>query len=663
MAQNATSEPQSKYDEGSETYLPVHSNPNNPWGTTLEEPWIQELGEYFCTHQSTRFTNTDMQWLFDNQLSSEVEQEWPPEQTLHISEALTIVTPLRDTATITAEIYNINGQLPPIYMQELHSKIYVAKTGEFDPPSCGFRVCNALTDERRIELLMDLRNIIDVDVRDPIFSLNSMKQGIHLFCRNVNIEYAFIHHELICSSSKENLQAVIDVFGEESGPQLIWTIITLGWTLMRSDNNHEYHMSSKIQRAIRTSIINVPLPPVRPPKYADFCPKHPGLTNTPPVWIVQTLFLALLFARYQGTREEYGFASMFHGVLIEAIRRIDYRLILQTFALDVKHAILHGGEVSMTPFELNLRLPFSEDTWYATSATEWAQLFMGIKEEAEPVSFLPMLKKSWNPHSTKILNETLPRGASIIMYGLISIARELSHREDNSLSSRSSNSLIWLGHKARRSFEIWEASWKKVPAPLGLKSFAWRDCLCVVRLAHTLYEISPMDLQTVAGKEVIEGKRRGAADYAQSKRKLRLWAKHDRASLGVSYAATLLQERLNEESPQTHCHHCLWCLYLACLICWNFGFALTKTTTFSRELVRDGQIMSMDRAEKQCREYLHVATNMHQEAGEQSMVILSKPCGMLIVVIEFLRARCEAGMIEESIECLNRLVGTSGSEQ
>lgn len=160
----------------------------------------------------------------------------------------------------------------------------------------------------------------------------------------------------------------------------------------------------------------------------------------------------------------------------------------------------------MTPFELNLRLPFSEDAWYATSATEWAQLFRGTTEVAEPVSFLPMLKKSWNPHSTKILTEALPRGASIIMYGLISIARELSHREDNSLSNRSSNSLVWLGHKTRRSFEMWEASWKKVPAPMGLKKFAWRDCLCVIRLAHTLYEISPVDLQTVAGKEIIEGK-------------------------------------------------------------------------------------------------------------------------------------------------------------
>jgi len=102
-------------------------------------------------------------------------------------------------------------------------------------------------------------------------------------------------------------------------------------------------------------------------------------------------------------------------------------------------------------------------------------------------------------------------------------------------------------------------------------------------------------------------------------------------------------------------------LYLACLICWNFGFALTKTTTASDELIADGNIVSLELAEKECREYLSAAVNMHQEAGEHNMLALSHPSGMLIVVIEFLKARCEAGIIEESIECLNRLIGISGS--
>lgn len=251
------------YDELPGGCLPVAHDSISLWSSTFEESWIQEMEEWrsdFCTHQSTRFADTDMQWFFDNQQPLDLEQESYPAQEPQPSEPSKAI-PLRDTGAITAEIYNVNGELPPVYLQELQSKVFVAKTGQFDPPSCGFRVCNALTDERRIELLMDLRNLTDVDLRDPIFSLNSMKHGIHLFCRNVNIEYAFIHHELICPSSQDNRQVIIDVFGEEPGPQLMWIIITLGWTLMRSDNNHESHMASKIQRTIRTSIINVKSPP------------------------------------------------------------------------------------------------------------------------------------------------------------------------------------------------------------------------------------------------------------------------------------------------------------------------------------------------------------------------------------------------------------------
>lgn len=262
IGQDVSAKMSDEFDEIPETCLPVPHDSFGPWTTGFEASWIQEMEEWrsdFCTHQSTRFTDTDIQWFFDNQQPLSLEQEKDSVQGSQSFE-YSKPTPLRDVSTITAEIYNVNGQIPPVYLQESQSKIFVAKTGEFDPPSCGFRVCNGLTNERRIELLMDLRNLSKVDLRDPIFSLNSMKQGIHLFCRNVNSEYAFVHHELICPSSPEHRQAIIDVFGEEPGSQLIWIIITLGWTLMRSDNNHEYHMASTIQRVIRTSIINVNLP-------------------------------------------------------------------------------------------------------------------------------------------------------------------------------------------------------------------------------------------------------------------------------------------------------------------------------------------------------------------------------------------------------------------
>ena len=264
IEQDVSAKMSEEFEENPEACLPVTHDSFGLWTTSFEESWIQELEEWrsdFCTHQNTRFTDTDMQWFFDTQQPLELEQDSVQRsQSLEHSNP----APLRDISTITSEIYNVNGQLPPVYLQESQSKIFVAKTGEFDPPSCGFQVCNGLTNERRIELLMDLRNISNFDLRDPIFSLNSMKQGIHLFCRNVNSEYAFVHHQFICPSSQEHRQAIIDVLGEEPGSQLIWIIITLGWSLMRSDNNHEYQMASTIQRVIRTSIINVnPHPPLQ----------------------------------------------------------------------------------------------------------------------------------------------------------------------------------------------------------------------------------------------------------------------------------------------------------------------------------------------------------------------------------------------------------------
>lgn len=636
----------------------------------LNFTWIEELEDWRLEPGNSRvshFPNTDIDWFLENQDLLTSEHSWNAKSPL----TATVEPCFSPDGTITdVGGCKVDGVPPPIYLQESQSKLFVANHKDLPAPTCGFRICNALTDERRIELLMDLRDLVQIDLRDPIFSLNSMKQGIHLYARNVSIEYPFLHHETLFPCSEEIRQINIDVFGCEPGSQLIWAAITLGWTLMRSENNHEYETASKIQRALRPSIIN-----------------HAALINVPPLWLVQALFLVLVFARYQGTREEYGFASVFHGVLLEAVRRLDYRaerngikfdpgtesntviwikwihaetirrLVMQTFIADVKNAILHGGDVTMTPFELNLRLSFSEDAWYAKNHQDWAHFLRA--RSGEQVSFITMLKRSWNPQSFTQNPDKLPRGSKIIMYGLVSIAHELSRREDNSLSSRSNLSLLSLGRTVKQSLDQWEASWGKMTVRRGLQSYAWRNCTCVLRLSHTLYEIGPVDLQTVAGKEIIEGKRRGAADYAHSRRKIRQWAKQDRALLGVSFAAKVIQERLGGATSRTHCHHCLWCLYLAALICWNFGFALTGNTQ-TKDLIQDGQLISFDMAEIACHRYLSTVTMLQGHFSDIQAPILGQTAGVLVVVLEILKARCETGMIEESIELLARLVGVSG---
>jgi len=148
----------------------------------------------------------------------------------------------------------------PIFLQEAQSKPFIVETGKFKSPDCGFRVCNALTREKRSHLLAELQQLVhDVDINEHIFSLDSMKQGIHLFFRHINIEYTFIHHEFLMPSSEESREARLAVCGSDSepGPLLFWAIISAGWSLMRSRNNHEHIMAAKIQRALRISMMSV----------------------------------------------------------------------------------------------------------------------------------------------------------------------------------------------------------------------------------------------------------------------------------------------------------------------------------------------------------------------------------------------------------------------
>jgi len=157
-------------------------------------------------------------------------------------------------------------------------------------------------------------------------------------------------------------------------------------------------------------------------------------------------------------------------------------------------------------------------------------------ETEEPVSFLTMLKHSWQPLAAASKVGDLPRGSQVILCGIISIARQIASQEEDSISSvRSRDSLSSLGMTVNRSLESWEASWGQFHIEEGAEtSSVWRNCACVVRLAHTLYEISPVDLQTISGGDTIGGRKIGPMDYARSRRRLRSWAHEDRGLRGVS---------------------------------------------------------------------------------------------------------------------------------
>ena len=146
---------------------------------------------------------------------------------------------------------------PPIYLQESQSKILAPMDGEYDAPSCGRTICNALTVEKRIELLFALKSMSDIDINDGIFSLNGMKQGIHLYARNISIEYSIVHNEFLLPSKKETKTAMEEALEGPATPELLWAVITLGWSLMRSENSRELGIACEIQRALRKAVICV----------------------------------------------------------------------------------------------------------------------------------------------------------------------------------------------------------------------------------------------------------------------------------------------------------------------------------------------------------------------------------------------------------------------
>lgn len=209
------------------------------------------------------FDAGDFDWFIQNQILPELPYELPvysfPENPSHSS----ILGPSRSGNTpghvgiVSPEVEHDQNASPPIYLQESQSKLLVSSIGEYEAPNCGFRVCNALTDQRRFDLLLALRDIIEIDLTERIFSLNSMKQGIHLFTRNVSIEFSIVHIEILFPSSEESRAAAIEEYGGLARPEIMWAIITFGWSLMKSESGYEIEMAKKIQRALRRTITGV----------------------------------------------------------------------------------------------------------------------------------------------------------------------------------------------------------------------------------------------------------------------------------------------------------------------------------------------------------------------------------------------------------------------
>jgi hypothetical protein len=268
------------------------------------------------------------------------------------------------------------------------------------------------------------------------------------------------------------------------------------------------------------------------------------------------------------------------------------RLIFQAFILEVQHAILHSGEMCMSPFELNLELPCSEEAWIAEDVDTWLHALSENERHGQASGqqrFLSVLKQFWNQaaasslaadnradsksgnsHRTnsashrnsrqqqqqsqqQLLSFSYLRDSRIVMYGVMSIAWEMRRRYDNNSSAASTlgtsggprmstpATTTTLSSRVQNSFEGWVAWWGSHVISISLEKARcnWRSCSCMFQMAHNLYEVGPRDLQMLAGKEISDGKRSRSSDYLRSNRKIRKWVKQEYSLVGVSCTASL----------------------------------------------------------------------------------------------------------------------------
>lgn len=243
--------------------------------------------------------------------------------------------------------------------------------------------------------------------------------------------------------------------------------------------------------------------------------------------------------------------------------------------------LLHGSELRFSAFKLNFVPPCEDELWYATSSEAWSAL----RQDAESSrwnpkdhNFLNMLRHFWknapdypltsrsSSSSAEPLYKTdtmfpafaFSRVSRMILYGILALAWDLRRRRDTRLlpfqpAARPRRgedlSTVDLSTHVHNSFQEWISWWTSQTLSLSLKHVAltWRNCVCMFRLAHILYEIGSADLQIVAGRKTIEGRRVKHGEFLASTIRVKKMLQNDGALHSVLGASQPPRRRLTHK--------------------------------------------------------------------------------------------------------------------
>ena len=265
----------------------------------------------------------------------------------------------------------------------------------------------------------------EISREHPQLALEVLQQWSDLFFSHFNVSYPLLH------------QATFDP--SQTEPLLLTAVLLLGATYSNKD---DHLFSICIHNVMRTQMFG-----------------SVAFTTRPTLWILQTILLVECFGKSRAGQLQHDMSHLFHGLLINLIRRSDCqsarchnfkdgevdqemkwraeveaeqkrRLALLCFMWDTQHAVLFSQSLCMNAAELKLSLPWDTTLWEADTAEEWSA---AILRAPSPPSYLSVLKSYINPGPNSRTPKLNGLSRVLMLHGLMSVAWDLNRRDQTSL--------------------------------------------------------------------------------------------------------------------------------------------------------------------------------------------------------------------------------------
>jgi hypothetical protein len=345
-----------------------------------------------------------------------------------------------------------------------------------------------------------------------------------------------------------------------------------------------------------------------------------GFSAKPDLWVLQTILLVECFGKSRAGQKQHDMSHLFHGLLINLIRRSDCqsirpptltdatddleddwrtwcdaeqkkRLAFLCFMWDTQHAVLFCQSLCMSAFELRSTLPCDQSLWEAQSAEAWHQL----RQNAPPNPlFLSCLKMYLHPNSASVPKTLNALSRSLLLHGLMSVSWDMQRRDQTSLGVIDTNPLGNWQARLASSYSAWHDDYSafcttyltRVPAShTAAKEFQTLKAatLALYHAAHILLHTPFLDLQIYAGARHILGRAVARTDYVRSQRVVKKWvtdhpeqagnAAWHAASLVSSGVDVLDKELSSSDAGGSRLWHLPWAIYLGTLVVWGVWYA------------------------------------------------------------------------------------------